>query len=66
MPDPTPTPEDHKAHGSYTADILTVENVELSVCQTCHFIEAHCLHVKNSWNAEGTVLTCDFCGIDGT
>jgi len=68
MADPTPTPEIHNAHGGYESKIIQLQDeaVDLEICQTCHYIEAHCRHAFNSWNADRTVLTCDFCGIDGT
>ena len=66
MADPTPTLHIHNTHGGYKTRVVTLTNVTLEICQTCHFIEAHCNHIKSTWNVEGTILTCDFCGIDGT
>ena len=70
MADPAPTPEIHNAHGSYTADLMTLSDesgtVTLSICLTCHHIEAYCNHLRNTWDTKGQVLTCDLCGIDGT
>lgn len=41
--------------------------VILLVCEKCPYIATtYCMHKKNSWNEEGTQLTCDLCGIDGT
>lgn len=40
---------------------------EVIVCVNCgEAHEAHCQHRSSTWNAAGTVLTCDNCGIDGT
>lgn len=37
------------------------------VCNNCGTqVHRECPHVSNSWNEEGSVLTCDNCGIDGT
>ena len=66
MADPDPTPGIHNGHGGYKSKVVDLENVTLLICQTCYYIEAHCLHAKSTWNATGTTLTCDFCGIDGT
>lgn len=35
-------------------------------CDQCPYLEAHCEHKENSWNADGTQLTCNLCGADGT
>lgn len=50
---------------------LSVENAhgawEVEVCVNCgEQVSKHCAHVHSTWNDEGTVLTCDNCGIDGT
>lgn len=74
MADMEPNEKIHKAHvketGYWREKIEYVEgesySIMLLICETCHRIEAHCQHVKNSWNADGSKLTCDFCGIDGT
>lgn len=66
MADHAPTPKRHAEHGSFTSKMEFFGPVELWICEECHFIEAFCMHPKNTWNEEGTSLTCDFCGIDGT
>jgi hypothetical protein len=66
MADPRPTIETHDQHGGYSSKVVDLDNVTLMICQTCHYIEAHCMHAKNTWSADGKTLTCDFCGIDGT
>ena len=61
------TDKDHAAHGSHGLDLVFVnENIEVWRCDACFRLEAYCTHVKNSWNEDGTELTCDFCGVDGT
>lgn len=46
--------------------LVVVGWVQVSVCTTCLLVEAQCEHTKSSWNEEGTKLTCNLCGIDGT
>lgn len=59
--------QDHLSHGSHSLDLLFLnEDIEVWRCDTCFHLEAYCMHVKNSWNEDGTELTCDFCGVDGT
>lgn len=48
------------------AEVPYLGEVELRICDTCHWISATCTHGKNSWNKEETHLTCNLCGIDGT
>lgn len=39
----------------------------MEICNNCGTqVRRECPHVSNTWNPEGTVLTCDNCGIDGT
>lgn len=39
----------------------------MEICNNCGTqVRKECPHVSNTWNPEGTVLTCDNCGIDGT
>jgi hypothetical protein len=38
----------------------------LEICEECHEVVAYCEHSKNSWDDEGTVLSCDLCGLDVT
>jgi hypothetical protein len=66
MADPEPTHAIHDQHGGYEGEFRELDGVTLVICQTCHYIEAHCMHAKNTWSADGKTLTCDFCGIDGT
>lgn len=64
------TPEQHEAHGWYTARVSYHEDVTGSVivltCESCAYAVEHCEHTVNKWNDEGTVLTCQRCGADGT
>lgn len=57
-------------NGYSTLDLLYVETangrVVMEICEECEYTEIVCLHEMNSWNAEGTELTCDLCGEDGT
>lgn len=51
--------------------IFEVENEHgvwgVEICNNCGtLVQRACPHVSNSWNEEGTVLTCDNCGMDGT
>lgn len=75
-----PTRQCHEQHsladGGSTSMFHTVDAAEpntermgtltILVCVKCAYIEAICDHVHNSWNEDGTQLTCDFCGADGT
>lgn len=71
MADPTPTYQRHHSHDG-AALLLeypttpTGDEVTLWICEECHFIEAICEHSKCQWNKEGTELTCQLCGLDGT
>lgn len=47
-------------------DGVVVGSVEVWVCTRCLLPEVRCTHSKNSWNKDGTELTCDLCGVDGT
>ncbi len=68
------SPVQHEAHvrergyGSGTIRYASSElgTVELEICDECFCVTALCEHEKNSWNDDGTVLTCDLCGVDGT
>jgi hypothetical protein len=76
-----PSYRDHEGHMNLnnggTATIRTslvldetltypVATLELAICDDCGYVAAVCDHVRNSWNKDGTQLTCDFCGQDGT
>lgn len=52
--------EVHNAHGTWGIIICAEDD--------CGGIQSgpQCPHVSNTWNADGTALTCDNCGIDGT
>lgn len=83
MAAPQPTAYNHRQHserdGGYSASVETVETpngkLQIEICETCHFIEATCLHVNNDWfdqqgrpakPLEGYALICRQCGLDGT
>lgn len=40
--------------------------ITVEMCLTCGYVEARCAHEHSSWNENGTQLTCDLCGTDGT
>lgn len=63
----------HQKHSypssSYKVEYLSNEKgtIEILFCKVCGYSPtAMCEHTKNSWNEEGTKLTCDLCGADGT
>lgn len=64
--------DDHVAHnGMYSASIWELVSVDgmwlVEVCNQCDNItHITCQHTINKWNEEGTVLTCQSCGADGT
>ena len=43
-------------------------SIEIEVCANpeCAHIVAMCEHIKCTWNDNGSVLTCDLCGVDAT
>lgn len=55
-----------------TRTLVEVENEYgvwgVEICNNCgHLVEGpQCPHVSNTWHADGQVLLCDNCGIDGT
>lgn len=55
---------------TYTAFVEVMNNHGvwvIGICKNCGVSEPpQCQHVSNSWNADGSLLTCDNCGIDGT
>lgn len=69
-----PTLKAHNEHvrrdGVETEELTYIStddgSIILLICPVCHHITTHCLHVNNTWNEEGSQLTCDLCGIDGT
>jgi hypothetical protein len=40
--------------------------IEILVCDSCGYITATCIHERNTWNDEGTILSCNMCGADVT
>jgi hypothetical protein len=75
MADRPPTKQNHQMHvvidGGYESTISYISDpargtIQLDICNICHYITATCEHENNTWNKDGTVLTCDLCGIDGT
>lgn len=62
--------EHTRARGGYGMDVLYLESTLgvlcVLACDQCPYLEAHCEHKENSWNADGTQLTCNLCGADGT
>jgi hypothetical protein len=36
------------------------------LCTACGHVEVQCNHDKFEWNAEGSLLRCKCCGLDGT
>lgn len=75
MSDPRPNEILHRlhvtenGHASFLFKHVATEGfgvLEVEICEECHFIYAACTHQKNTWSEDGSTLTCDFCGIDGT
>lgn len=68
------TRAEHETHlrrnGHAVSRIRYFENrygsVMLEICEECHYMTAACEHEENSWNGDGTILTCDLCGVNGT
>lgn len=63
--------DDHVAqNGHWSASIVYVEStlgvIQVEQCSECPLMFVRCDHKHNTWNEEGTVLTCDLCGVDGT
>lgn len=69
---------DHEKHvkedggyGELFLKVVLLSNTEstgfVRVCNECKLILGFvCDHNKNTWNEDGTKLTCDLCGQDGT
>lgn len=68
--DEYPGDRPYECDGSHQATFVReIDGVEIYICADpccAKLIKAICTHVQNSWNPEGTVLSCDFCGADGT
>jgi hypothetical protein len=64
----SPPPYDCRAHEHAVRNVRYLGPLQVEICAdpTCAKIFAMCEHSKNTWNAEGTTLTCDFCGRDVT
>lgn len=73
-PFPRPYTCDGKAHASRLVKVLEGDlelrgcTVMIEVCAdpTCAKLFASCGHEECTWNKEATLLTCNFCGVDGT
>jgi hypothetical protein len=54
----------------FSADYATVTSslgtIEIESCNACPMLWVRCIHERNTWDAEGTQLACDLCGVDGT
>lgn len=74
MADNEPTRRAHEKHVKENRHLVQIlqyvsndeGEVMLLICDDCHFMDAVCVHRNCSWNAEGTKLTCNLCGLDGT
>lgn len=67
MADPWPTFKRHLDHGSFGLELVAdVGDYQVWCCDVCHLLVAECMHPSATWGEEGTTLTCDFCGLDGT
>lgn len=66
--------KEHEVHsaedGGYTSNVFYMENAQgrvmVEACVKCDHARVSCLHQNMNWDPEGTVLTCDLCGVDGT
>lgn len=66
--------KEHDQHvaerGGWSADVVYLSSylgeVDIDSCDRCPYLEARCIHKYNSWNVEGTILTCNLCGKEGT
>lgn len=59
----------YKCDGNHFSQTLKqVETLEVLICDdpTCARVYARCICPNNTWNEDGTVLTCGFCGRDNT
>lgn len=70
LSDPTPTPDLHRSHGSFTGyprELVFPEgSIVLVTCSVCHLMQATCNHDRCDWNSPGTMRRCRLCGIDVT
>jgi hypothetical protein len=63
--------DDHiSLYGHYSNDVLYIStflgSVMVEICDRCGYLVPRCEHQHNSWNPEGTILSCNLCGADGT
>lgn len=54
-----------------TGTIFEVENEHgvwgVEICNDCGIqVTRECPHISNTWHADGALLICDNCGVDGT
>lgn len=59
----------YKCDGKHFSQTLKqVDTLEVLICDdpTCARVYARCICPNNTWNEDGTVLTCGFCGRDNT
>jgi hypothetical protein len=56
--------------GGFSADYVTATSwlgtIEIESCDSCPLLWVRCIHEHNTWNTDGSQLTCDLCGVDGT
>lgn len=45
---------------------FNVGTVLVTVCNTCLYTKTTCQHTVNTWDDEGSTLTCNACGMDVT
>lgn len=62
--------EHTKTKGYQSFECITIKGplgeVFVQYCVDCPEVKMECFHAYNSWNDEGTVLSCLQCGTDGT
>lgn len=60
-----------EAEGYFVSNVHYLDNdkgsVQVEFCSECGYVvSCICEHEMNTWNEEGTKLTCNLCGADGT
>jgi len=62
--------KEHDEHGGFSASVFYMENwlgsIQVEECDACAYWTVMCEHKLNTWNSNGTQLTCNLCGADGT
>lgn len=57
---------DHEVTPGHHVTLTAGLTVQVCADPCCAHVLATCDHLRNTWDDTGRVLSCDFCGADGT